>query len=256
MGGRHNAATGRLPSGSPHGQRISDTYDQLRDLIVKGKLAPGSRIIESDVSKRLGISRTPVRSALHQLQSDGYVRSVNEGVNTRLIVAPLTKDDASELYSIVAVLEALAAKLAAELEPERRERLVRELRRVNEELLRLAEAEPLDVEKVYNTHTEFHWCIVAALSAPRIRTMHQAIKPQAERYRRIYSAASPDNIRASCEEHEVIIDGIESGDAKTAEQAVQVNWRNSAARVSRLIGTYGELGSWWGENDGSVQQRE
>jgi DNA-binding GntR family transcriptional regulator len=237
------------PSASPHGQRISQTYDRLRDHIVRGKLAPGARITESEVSKRLGISRTPVRSALHQLMNDGYVRSVSEGVNTRLFVAPLTKDDATELYAIVAVLEALAAKRAAELDAVRRDGLVRELRRVNDELLELADTDPLDVDAVYDTHTEFHWCIVAALNAPRIQSLHQSIKPQAERYRRIYSAASPDNIRASCAEHEVIIDAIQAGDVQAAEHAVQVNWQNSAARVSRLIESFGELGSWWADGN-------
>jgi DNA-binding GntR family transcriptional regulator len=235
------------PSASPHGQRISQTYERLRDHIVRGKLAPGARIIESEVSKRLGVSRTPVRSALHQLMNDGYVRSVAEGVNSRLIVAPLTKDDATELYAVVGMLESLAAKRAAELEPGRRDSLVRELRRVNDGLLRLAATDPLDVDEVYNTHTEFHWCIVAALNAPRIQALHQSIKPQAERYRRIYSAASPDNIRASCREHEVIMDAIQEGDTQAAEHAVQVNWKNSATRVSRLIESFGELGSWWAD---------
>jgi DNA-binding GntR family transcriptional regulator len=239
---------GSRPSTSPHGQRISQTYIRLRDHIVKGKLAPGARITESEVSRRLGISRTPVRSALHQLMNDGYIRSVSEGVNSRLIVAPLTKDDATELYAIVAVLEALAAKRAAELDAGRRDDLVRELRRVNVELLQHADADPLDVDAVYDTHTEFHWCIVAALNAPRIQALHQSIKPQAERYRRIYSAASPDNIRASCEEHEVIMDAIQAGDIQAAEHAVRVNWQNSAARVSRLIESFGELGSWWAES--------
>jgi DNA-binding GntR family transcriptional regulator len=238
----------RVMRPSPHGQRISQTYERIRGYIVKGKLAPGARIIESEVAKRLGVSRTPVRSALHQLMNDGYVRSVAEGVNTRLIVAPLTMGDATELYGIVAALEALAAKQAAELDAVRRDQLVQELRRVNDALLRLADTDPLEADAVYDIHTEFHWRIVAALSAPRIQALHQSIKPQAERYRRIYSAASPVNIRASCEEHDVIMDAIQSGDAEAAEHAVKVNWRNSAARVSRLIESSGELGSWWSDS--------
>jgi DNA-binding GntR family transcriptional regulator len=238
---------------SLHGQRISHAYERLRDLIVRGRLAPGTRIIESDVCKHLGISRTPVRSALHQLQKDGYINNVDGTVNTRLVVAPLTMGDATELYGIVGALEALAAQLAAELPTERRSGLARELRRINDELLQLAEVDPLAVDHVYNTHTEFHWCIVAALSAPRIQALHQAIKPQAERYRRIYSTASPDNIRASCEEHEVIIKAIQTCDAEGAAQAVKANWRNSAARVSRLIGSYGELGIWPAESEGAAE---
>src|SRR2546426_7079104 len=50
------------------GERPLVVYEQLRDLIVHGHLAPGSRIVESDVAGRLGVSRTPVRGALQRLQ--------------------------------------------------------------------------------------------------------------------------------------------------------------------------------------------
>jgi DNA-binding GntR family transcriptional regulator len=53
------------------GDRVSQAYHQLRELIVWGKLAPGPRIIETDVATRLGVSRTPVRSAVQRLQQEG-----------------------------------------------------------------------------------------------------------------------------------------------------------------------------------------
>ena len=51
--------------------RADHAYVMLRDLIVRGSLAPGSRIIETDVAERLGVSRTPVRDALRQLLQEG-----------------------------------------------------------------------------------------------------------------------------------------------------------------------------------------
>ncbi len=219
-------------------------YEQLRDLIVRGGLAPGMRIIESDLAERLGISRTPVRSALHQLQKEGWVLSTNEKRNARLTIPPLTRQDAVELYSIIAELEALAARWAAALPASKRVGLAHRLREVNEELVRLGKAETLDAEAIYQTHTEFHICFVRSLDAPRLQALHQSIKPQAERYRRIYSTGSPENICASHAEHEVIIRSIESGAAVAAEAAVRENWENSADRLSRLIGHLGERGSW------------
>jgi DNA-binding GntR family transcriptional regulator len=223
---------------------INQAYERLRDLIVRGRLAPGTRIIESEVAERLGFSRTPVRSALHQLQKEGFVLSANGKRNSRLTIPPLTRQDAFELYSIVAELEALAARWAARLDPAPRAALVQRMRIRNQDLLRLGEAEPLDTEAIFHLHTDFHLCFVEALSAPRLQALHRSIKPQAERYRRIYSTASPDNIRASVAEHEVIIRSIETGASAAAEAAVRENWENSAERLSRLIAHLGERGSW------------
>jgi DNA-binding GntR family transcriptional regulator len=232
-------------SASQNGTTLSNqAYEQLRDLIVRGGLAPGMRIIESDLAERLGTSRTPVRSALHQLEKEGWVLSTNEKRNSRLTIPPLTRQDAVELYSIIGELEALAARWAAVLPAPKRVKLAHRLREINEELLRLSKADTLDVEAIYQTHTEFHLCFVGSLDAPRLQVLHHSIKPQAERYRRIYSTGSPENIHASHAEHAVIIHSIELGAATAAEAAVRKNWENSAERLSRLINHVGERGSW------------
>jgi len=66
------SATGELPLGSaadaPHGSRPEQVYTRLRDLIVQGLLSPGSRIVETEIATRLGVSRTPVREALQRNQ--------------------------------------------------------------------------------------------------------------------------------------------------------------------------------------------
>jgi DNA-binding GntR family transcriptional regulator len=53
--------------------RPQEVYQQLRALIIDGRLAPGTRIVETDVATRLGVSRTPVRGAFQRLQQEGYV---------------------------------------------------------------------------------------------------------------------------------------------------------------------------------------
>ena len=72
------------------GERPLVVYEQLRDLIVHGHLAPGSRIVESDVAGRLGVSRTPVRGALQRLQQEGYIVDPSGGRLARPTVSPLT----------------------------------------------------------------------------------------------------------------------------------------------------------------------
>ena len=88
---------GPLPLGSaadaPHGSRPEQVYARLRDLIVQGLLAPGSRIVETEIASRLGVSRTPVREALQRLQQEGYVMGSPGAQQSRLTVAPLTRDE-------------------------------------------------------------------------------------------------------------------------------------------------------------------
>jgi len=206
---------------------------------VWGRLAPGSRVIESDIAERLGVSRTPVRSALHRLQQEGYIVGVGRGSEQRLTVAPLTQDDARDLFSIIGAIEALAAQHAAS-----RSELVAKLRQLNGALEQAADASRPDPLRIFDLDTSFHRTYVEAGAGLRLLALHDAIKPQAERYVRLYTSALVDEIARSVEEHEKIVEQIEAGSAEGAWRAVQRNWRNAAGRLSRVILTLGERGSW------------
>ena len=58
---------------TPGIDRGTQAYEHLRELIVLGRLAPGSRLIETEIADRLGLSRTPIRSALQRLMQEGYI---------------------------------------------------------------------------------------------------------------------------------------------------------------------------------------
>src|SRR5438445_4311077 len=164
------------------GDRIPRAYQQLRELIVWGRLAPGSRVIESDIAERLEVSRTPVRSALHRLQQEGYIVGVGRGSEQRLTVAPLTQDDARDLFAIIGAIEALAAQHAAGLERPARSELVAKLRQLNGALEQAADASRPDPLRIFDLDTSFHRTYVEAGAGLRLLALHDAIKPQAERY--------------------------------------------------------------------------
>jgi DNA-binding GntR family transcriptional regulator len=225
--------------------RVAQTYEMLRELIVSGRLAPGTRIIESDVSTRLGVSRTPVRSALQRLRQEGYVLALTPGRQARLTVSALTKEDARELFGIVGEIESLGARWAAELPMKRREALADELAELNRSLAAAADGGgAVDAALVFDLHTRFHGYYMENISAPRLLELHRSITPQAERYRRLYSHIFARGTHLSVREHEAIVRDIRSGDADAAQHAVQVNWRNAAERLSRAIDVMGERGSW------------
>lgn len=228
----------------PRGDRVAHAYDQLKELIVWGKLAPGSRIIETDIAERLGVSRTPVRSALQRLLQEGFIVGVVNGTQAKLSVAPLTLDDARELFAITSEVEGLAARWAAELPDQDRLPVVRQLRAINDGLgCRVDRGDP-DPHEVFDTDRAFHQCFFEAGAGPRLRSLHKAVKPQAERYVRLYISSLIDQIHTSVEEHDAVVAAIEAGDALAAKEAVLTNWRNAGERLTQVIEKLGERGIW------------
>lgn len=225
---------------------ISDTtFRRLRELIVHGKLAPGSRVIEADLADRLRVSRTPIRAARHRLQQEGYIVVTSiAGNKERLSVAPLTKEDARELYWIVGRLEGSAARLCCGLEVKKRAALVTELNQLNDELNACAAAQQGDPNRVFVLDISFHQAIVDAGAGPRLRAIHAGVKPQTERYWRLYASAIIDRLGVSVNEHRDIINAIERDDGLTAERAIQLNWEKGAERLCKVIESLGERGSW------------
>lgn len=219
-------------------------YNSLKELIVRGKLAPGSRLVEAYLAQRLGVSRTPVRAALLKLQQEGYVVPLDKGHQSRMTVAPMTKQDARELYHIVGEVEGLAARWAAEQDEEARTKLVESLRQINHEFQEAAEAPEPDPNELFRLDATFHRRYVEAGAGPRLCVLHDSLKPQTERYWRLYTSALVGRTESSLDEHRDIIRAFEDGDPDAAAKAVQVNWRNGADRLARVIDTLGERGSW------------
>ncbi|NUP55287.1 MAG: GntR family transcriptional regulator [Gemmatimonadaceae bacterium] len=236
----------RAPLGdAPPQDHVSRAYAELRRIIGWGQLPPGSRISERIIADRLTLSRTPGRSALHRLEQEGFVASTGVGRERRLIVAPLTMHDGQEVFTIVGHLEGLAARTAAELPAQRRKALVLQLRAVNDALATQARKKG-NATRFFELDIEFHRLYVEEVVGPRLLALHRAIKPQSERYIRLYVSVLLDQIATSVREHERIAASIARGDPEAAQQAVETNWRNAAERLTQIIAQHGERGSWRG----------
>jgi DNA-binding GntR family transcriptional regulator len=239
---RPRAAASAAPA--PPDNRPSHVYEHLRTLIVRGQIAPGSRVVEVDVAARLGVSRTPVRAALQRLQQEGYVVFSPGLQQARPVVAPLTQGDAREVFHIVAELEGLAARGAAELASAPRRALVADMRALNDEFCVVAGAARPDHARLEQLDTQFHHRYVEAGAGPRLATLHASVKPQLERYERLYVSLLVSELPISVAEHEAIIRAVRAGDADGAQQAVRTNWRNAAERLAAVIERAGERGAW------------
>ncbi len=232
-----------VPAKPEHGTSVIIAFEQIRELIVHGRLSPGTWVVEGDLADRLNISRTPVRAALHWLQREGYVHEHRTANKCRIVVAPLTREDAAELYSIIGHSEGLAGRRVAAEPEEKRFELATQIAELNARL-RATRESSTGAGSIFDLDREFHRVIVEAGAGPRLLALHRALEPQAERYWRLYASSILHDLQLSVAEHETIIEAIRAGNADALEQALQWNWTRGWERLSKVIDVFGERGSW------------
>lgn len=228
-----------------HVDSVTSAFLKMRDLIVQGQIGPGSWVVEAELAERLGFSRTPIRGALQLLQREGFIVEHRTGAKkSRLRISPLTKEDAQELYLIVGSIEGLAGSVTAALPEEQRLRLCAKLEEMNQRMRGIEASKKVEPRSVFDLDTQFHHEIIAGSAGPRLLTIHHMMKPQIERYWRLYAHTIIQDLHHSVSEHDEIIAAISSGNAKTTERALANNWRRGAERIYSLIDLFGERGSW------------
>ncbi|MEA3464411.1 MAG: GntR family transcriptional regulator [Thermodesulfobacteriota bacterium] len=188
--------------------------ENIRDAILKGTLKPGERVSEPDLAERYGISRTPIREAFRQLESEGYLTVVpRKGA----VVTSLSERDVEEFYAIKSILEGYAARLAADkLTGKEVERLTA----INKRLAKLAEAG--DVKAFFRIHSEFHDLFIKASGNQKLFELIQQLLTKFNRLR-IASLSLPGRMELSVKEHEKIIEAFKNHDGITADGLVQKN---------------------------------
>lgn len=225
------------------GARSAHVYERLRELIIRGRLAPGARVVEQEVAERMGMGRTPVREALQLLVQEGWVVASEAG-RRQLTVAPLRADDVPELFGILAELEASALRGLDRLSEAERKALAAEARAANRAFGEIVARVPVDPEAAFNSHRAFHATLTAPLAGPRLSWLLGMVRPQVERYEWFYGTLLQSNLDVTTDEHESVVRALEAGDAESAATAVRQNWINAGARLAGVIGRVGERGAW------------
>lgn len=219
------------------------TYVRLRDLMVRGQLAPGSRIIETRLAERLGVSRTPVREALQRLQHEGLIeRQGEDGRGSKSVVAPLTERDGRELFALLGLIERGAAREAAELPEAERQSLVEELGSVNQALRSGEDGERSDVSRWFEWDAECHRGLVEVGAGRRLRSLHRSYRLQAERYARFCRFLREDRTARMARDNEDILRAVGAGNARAAADAAEGCWAGRAERLREQIRQSGERG--------------
>ncbi len=223
---------------------VSRAYHVIRDLITAGRLAPGSPVVERELARRLGMSPTPIRAALHRLAQQGYLVTGGAGRVQRMLVAPLLQADMEELFFLIGDLEGWAAHRCAGLAGPARTALLEQMAAVNRALEVASAVRSPDIDRCKQLDYDWHQLVIDAGAGPRLAALLATIKPQASRYDQIYVASLTGTTSLSVAEHAAVEAGIRRGDGERARDAMMRNWTNGATRLGRVIEARGDVGVW------------
>lgn len=203
------------------------TYEYLKSSILSGRLNPGVRLTEEHLAKELGISRTPVREALHKLESEGLIKPLP---SRGFIAAQDSKDDIEELFEIRAVLEGYALRvICGRTDDALLDRLEETVRKAEEGL----RAESLD--DVFQWNTRFH-DMLHELIVDRRRLYHQMVtmRQYVLRYRK-NTLQYPDGGKRTVDGHRKILLALQLRDPDLCERVMREHIQQSKTDALQFL---------------------
>ena len=191
-----------------------EVYQILKKSIINLEFKPEERLQDKELAERFGISRTPVREALKRLEDEGLVESL-PGSSTR--VTPLKLEEAKHAFSVVAVLYALATRLAC---PLLKEKDIKELELSNTNLQ--SAIEDGNGIKAIEADTAFHEVFLSLAGNPEIVFALNRSVPKIQRLE--ISQFTAENGLNSVQQHNQIIFACKNKEYEAATRLVEENW--------------------------------
>jgi DNA-binding GntR family transcriptional regulator len=185
-------------------------YEALVELVVGGRLGPGEHLVETELAGQLGVSRQPVREALHRLEAEGWVDlRPSQGA----FVHVPTDHEVDELLDVRELLEAETARLAARCADAEAVARLRVIWRDGEAAVAAG-----DTERIVAASNEFH-AELASVAGNAV--LAQLLGIVSRRVRWYYRMVAPLRARESWAEHQELIDAVEAGDAGKASEVAR-----------------------------------
>ena len=202
----------------------------IRDAIIEGRIKAGERLMEPDVAKNLGVSRTPLREAFLQLESEGFVKvTPRRGA----VVSELSVKDAEETYVVKSALEGIAARLAVKnITPEN----LGQLRALTAEMEKKGKQKEKDPRTILDLNAKFHFLMNKASGNEKLCHLISILRKQTLRYNYIYLTVL-SHLDQSVSEHKAIIKALEAQDQKLAEKLVFTHGENAGKVLCEYIRT-------------------
>ena len=218
---------GKIGERKSLGQHV---FENLKNAIVKGDMPPGGRLIESRLAETLGISRTPVREAIHKLEREGYLRKLPRG---GFSVLGLSRDDVEETFGIRSVLESYAARLAAEKHRKTDLKPLENKIKIYQKYL-----DCKDLDALPDINTEFHDLLYMLSRSPKLIHMINNLRDQIYRFRQMI-LKDEKLARMSNEDHKDMLERIRQRDADGVERLVREHLIRGQKAV---LESYDEMG--------------
>lgn len=210
---RHMSTTSKASARRGQATLRERIADAIRESIIRGELQPGARISEPRLAKKYGISRTPVREALRQLDSEGFLGVVpRKGARVSIV----TERDVNEFYELRSLLEGYAAELATRNISDRE---LHRLEQLNEQMECFHRSG--EFQRIARLHRQFHEIIVQAAHNEQLSGLLHSLNNRFQRFM-IQLALSGKNAEAFSQ-HRDIIQAMRQRDGKLAEQTARAN---------------------------------
>jgi phosphonate utilization transcriptional regulator len=198
----------------------------IERLILSGQLQAGERLNEVAISRRLGVSRGPIREALRTLEEAGLLRFEKM---RGMAVREITPEEAGDIYQLRACLEALICERAAtRMSAEQLKSLSALVREMDDA------AAASDVERYHRLNVRFHEELVAIADSREFARFYQAVVKKLTLFRQ-RTLAQGDAIAVSNREHHAILRHLAAGDAKAAARAMQKHIQASSGRMQKAL---------------------
>lgn len=204
----------------------SKIFNILRDDILNDKYEEGEKLVEAKLAEELGVSRTPVREALKQLELDGIVENIpNRGV----IVKGISKQDIQDIFAIRTAIEGIAAAWAVE-------RITEEEIKALKETYELMEfyAFKKDLEKVAEFNSRFHETIYRATKSRYLEQVLRDFQYYMKKIRR-KSLQVEGRMDEALKEHKEILEAFIARDGNKAQETLSAHVNNAKTNVERLL---------------------
>jgi DNA-binding GntR family transcriptional regulator len=201
-------------------------YNQIREEIIYGKLMPGERLPESQLSKTFKCSRAPVREAINQLEREGFASRLH---NQRVVVTKSSPEEIIDYYLLLEVLESKAVEWAANrLTPQD----IDQLEEINNFMKKISADDKKYIEKWYPLNTAFHRFFREKCGNEKMDWLVEEIRLRITRFR--YLSFMVTTFNEYTRDHEIIIDALRQKNAELAKKAM----KNHITRAKNVLIDY------------------
>lgn len=215
------APGGAVPAEEDLMSKSSDkVYQQIRSMILSGALQQGAALREEEVAELCGVSRTPVRDAIRQLEAEMFVRRTE---SQRSYVAEWSLEDIEEVFTLRAMLESHAAGRAAERADDA---AIDRLETINREVRRAVRGPKPDVDAFLSANAVFHAIVLELAASDRLSTLlnRLILQPIVQRTALRYDKAQLDR---SLTEHEEVTAALRKRDKDWAASVMTAHIRRA-----------------------------